>query len=435
MSFADLKEQVCDGFCQMASYHVLNYDKHLTVEYMDQMKSLFDNISSNADKAIVLANNNKSEKDAIMSMLENMPRQIGGYNVPLSTNLMFRADGHGFSSLFKDFKQDNTQPFSLNITKAFIDTVLKFASTNEFKNQFCTYYLCSDEITGLSKGGQKHQEKNGTYVYNGSHPFAAKHDKVTSMISATLSSNFCPIMRQNIDQNLFDKINEKRGSQPTFDARVYPANNKVVGHMFMSRVLSCYRNTVSELHDFFFGVRAGNGKKSKEKKQRMMDSFGFDFDKMCPPCLKYGVFLKHGTVIIPTELPKLTPEFIDFLYQSKDMYQSQEGSDKLEEEKDDGCQLDLKKLVPFACTTFDDMLKEYKDGHYISEEIRQQKKDDYEKKKMQEEINKVTRAEKAKSFVVPSKEQQLLAKLAKKQAKQSKKEIALARVNTFVEIK
>lgn len=54
------------------------------------------------------------------------------------------------------------------------------------------------------------------------------------------------------------EANEKlQNKRPTFDCRIFPINNKLVGSMFLLCILSCYKNCVNEFHDYFFGAKAG----------------------------------------------------------------------------------------------------------------------------------------------------------------------------------
>ncbi|AYV78391.1 MAG: hypothetical protein Edafosvirus11_26 [Edafosvirus sp.] len=390
-----LKKQITDSFIEMAVYHIGNYNHYLTFEYNETMEKIFDKISDDVIKATEVFRSLKIKKDfkkdELISMLEDIPRKVGGYNVPLMLDMMFRADGHSFSKLFNVFKKSDLQPFSLAITQSFVDLVKQFSKTNEF-TPFQTYFLCSDEITGLSKHGAMTKD-----MQLGMHPFGAKRDKVTSMISATLSANFKDILAQYTDEDIVSKTSEQRKSYPTFDARVFPTNKKLVGKMFYSRIQSCYRNSVSEFHDYFFGTKAGHGINTKDKIKHMADEHKFDYEIMCPPCLKYGIFIKSGTAIVPLKKPINDDKFVDFLYSLDDD----------------------EKNIPFEYILFDDMLALYPDGHYISADILKLKKDKYDNDLKLQKQRELDKLEAGKKYVNPDKEEVLrLRKLKKDKKKQ-----------------
>jgi hypothetical protein len=146
------KKAITTSFIHMAQYHMENYEAVLSFDYNDTIRSLYDRVAFHSLTALELFRGikakHKNKKDVIIGMLEDLPRTIGGYNVPLTLDLVFRADGHAFSKLFGYYKKVDLQPFSLAITKAFISLALKFAQTNEFSGMD-TFYLCSDEITGI----------------------------------------------------------------------------------------------------------------------------------------------------------------------------------------------------------------------------------------------------------------------------------------------
>lgn len=383
-------------FGEMASYHIINMGKQQSYEYNKIMYDLFDKISDISLK--IIEDNDTSDKDQrefLITTLENLPRQLGGYNLPISLDMMFRSDGHSFSKLFNVFKESNFQPFSLEITRSFVNTIIKFANTNEFKNM-TVFYLCSDEITGLSRHGELVKEKD-KYAYNGAHPFGGKKDKLTSMISATISSNFSIEMKKLVDQKTFDQVCEQRKSLPTFDARVFPTNQKLVGLMFLSRILSCYRNTVSELHDYFFGTKAGFGMSSSDKKKHMLDVYEFDFDKQCPPCLKYGIFIKGSKTFVPLKIPKNDDQFVEFLY-------SKETSE-----------------MPVNTTTFEDILNLYPEGNYIPGTIRNNKKEKYHEDMKIRTERMIQKEERSKQRIRPSKEEVIKLRIERKKQKEQMK--------------
>lgn len=74
------------------------------------MYSLYDKISDIFMKLI----KDKNQREHIIMMLENFSRNMN-YDIPISLDLMFRADGHNFSKLLKCIKKDDLQPFSLNL--------------------------------------------------------------------------------------------------------------------------------------------------------------------------------------------------------------------------------------------------------------------------------------------------------------------------------
>jgi len=397
-----LFESIESGFIDMATFHLIKKDQYLSFEYNKRMSDIYDTISDQALKALDWDNFNKDKKDTLTTILENLPRETGGYNIPISLDLMFRSDGHSFSKLFHIFKKNNHQPFSLEITQAFVNTVLKFADTNEFKGMVC-FYLCSDEITGLSRHGEiaKDRENN---VYTGSHPFGGKRDKLTSMISATISANFFMEMKKMVNEKILDEVCNQRKSLPTFDARVFPTNKTLVGLMFMSRILSCYRNTVSEFHDYFFGTKAGVGISSVDKKKHMLDVYGFDFDKQCPPCLKYGVFVKGSKVFVPTRIPKNDEQFVNFLYAKE-----------------------LTDNLPYMIT-LEEMLSTYP-STYIPNEIREEKRIKHEQDMKIREEKRAEKEERSRQYVRPSHEEVIRLRLEKKKQKEAKRQEKLEKVS------
>ena len=392
----DVKKQLM----KMAQYHLDHYDKAGTYEYSKDMASLYDEASK------IVINLSEKERDAIVQLLEDFPRKSGGYNFPISLDMMFRSDGHGFSKLFKMVKTDCLAPFSLKISQAFVNTALKFAQTNEFKG-ITTLYLCSDEITGLSRHGTESiNERDGTLSYiGGAHPFGGKRDKVTSMISATLTANFAPFMEMATSHELFDKVCEKRKSLPTFDARAFPVNRGVVGLMVQSRLLSCYRNTVSELHDYFFGTKAGHGLDCKEKRRRMLEKFDFDFNNDCPAFLKFGVFVKGNRAYVPSKIPALDSTFVEFLYAKESDYAltNEEFHKKIVQDFSKNCE-----IIPF-----EEVMAMYPNG-YISEKVKEGKRAKYESDMAIQLEQSRLNAEKSKQIIKPSREETIRARAEKK---------------------
>ncbi|AYV80500.1 MAG: hypothetical protein Harvfovirus2_30 [Harvfovirus sp.] len=389
------KKSITAAFMEMAGYHLMNHDKIQELSYNNAMCKLYDKVAHHTVKARELLHfirtEDKNKKDELIAMLEDLPRQMGGFNIPLTLDLMFRADGHGFSKLLGFFKKIDLQPFSLTIAQTFITLVTKFLKTDEFKGMQ-TCYWCSDEITAVSKHGFITAKEQV-----GMHPFGAKRDKITSMISGTLSANFSHILEQATDAKLIAEISSRRKSFPTFDARVFPSNTTLIGHMFKSRVDSCYRNTVSELHDYFFGTKSGHGMNSKLKIKHMLDVFKFDFETMCPPCLKYGVFIKEQKAIVPLRKPIPNDKFVEFLYAKGEIE------------------------PPFEYILFEDMLKQYPMGHYIPEQVRNEKKIKYETEAKLNKEKELLKAEKMFEYPRPTKEETVrLRELKKKKKEQAR---------------
>ncbi|AYV83887.1 MAG: Thg1-like protein 1 [Hyperionvirus sp.] len=396
------KHLIIQTFLEMAQCHLTHFDEVLSFEYNSAMAKLYEKVANHTLKANELFHQIKSEdknrKDELIALLEDLPRKLGGYNVPLTLDLMFRADGHTFSKLFSFFKKIDLQPFSLAITQAFIALVFRFGLTNEFSGME-TFYLCSDEITGLSKHGVMTEREQ-----LGAHPFGGKRDKITSMIAATLSANFTPALEIATDEKLVKEIAQQRKSYPTFDARVFPTNQLLVGKMFKSRIQSCYRNTVSEFHDYFFGTKAGHNLNSTIKLKRMLEIHKFDFELMCPPCLKYGVFIKGQKAIVPLKKPFVNDKFIEFLYAKDDF------------------------KCPFEFVFFEDMLKAYPHGHYISESLRNEKKVKFEADaKLQHERDQL-KADKVAEYPRPSKEEVIRLRQLKKKQKEDAREARAGKI-------
>ena len=387
-------DEITQLFTKMGIYALTEYKNCLSTEYNNTMSKLFNELSEKVLE-IISKNKDKDLKELVISSLESLPRQLGGHILPISLDLMFRSDGHSFSKLFHAFKKNNLQPFSLNINKVFVNTCLKFASTDEFKS-ITTFYLCSDEITGLSRHGSLIKEDN---TYTGGHPFGGKRDKLTSMIASTLSANFSLEMGKLVDRKIFDEVCGQRKSLPTFDARVFPTNSKIVGEMFLSRILSCHRNTVSEFHDYFFGTKAGFGMSSTDKKKHMMTDYQYDFDKECPSCLKYGIFIKDGHVLVPTKIPKNDDKFVEFLYEKR---------------------FDDLKVSSDEFVSFEDMLKLYPEGNYIPETIRTEKNKQYEKNNQIAIEKKLLKEEKSKQYIRPDRDEVIRLRNEKMKLKHKK---------------
>ena len=336
-------------------------------EYSQKISVTFDKIADIICD-LIESNISNDSKINLITKLEENPLLCEHRLIPRSLDLIYRSDGHGFSKFLKPFKNVHCQPFLLDITNALNQLVVGFEKMNEFKKKLSTYYLCSDEITGLSPHGEicdkvtSYEESNILIrSYTGQHPFSGKINKTTSMIASTISANFSPLMRKAVDPKLFDEICEKRKSYPTFDARVFASNRKLVGMMFISRVRSCYRNTVSEFHDYFFGTKSGFKMNSTEKIKHMRDVYQYDFEGSCPPCLKYGIYIKGDVVIVPLTKPSLNilsndlltdKPFIDFLYSKE---------------------VPTIDNVPFKWISFDEMMKLYPDGYYIPQNVRDEK--------------------------------------------------------------
>jgi hypothetical protein len=210
------------------------------------------------------------------------------------------------------------------------------------------------------------------------------------MIASNLSVNFTGLIAP--------MFKEDKRPQSIFDARVFPTNIELVSLMFTSRIRSCNRNTVSEFHDYFFGTTSSKGLKGLQKKQHMMDVYNYNFDELCPPCLKFGVFIKGDKIIVPLELPKLSLEFINFLY-----------AKKIKDEN-----------IPFKFIFFEDMLKLYLNGEYLPQEIRSRKEKEYELRR--EETKKINEIKLTKSleFIRPSEEEVVRLRLQRKIDKKEK---------------
>jgi hypothetical protein len=233
----------------------------------------------------------------------------------------------------------------------------------------------------------------------GSHPFGAKRDKITSMISSTLSANFTPLLEAITGVHLMERIARERKSFPTFDARVFMANRLVVGKMFVSRVKSCYRNAVGEFHDYFFGAKAAHGLSSGEKVERISACYNFHFESMCPPCLKYGVFIKGQKAIVPLTKPYDCDKFVDFLY-AKDW-----------EEKD----------CPFKYVLFEDMMEAYPSGCYIDKEIMDQKRVEFRAAAKMREEKEFLKEARSLEYPRPSREEVLRLRAYKKKNREERK--------------
>jgi len=380
-------ETITTELLEIAKYHLTCPDE-LSYEYNKKIHDLYDKISD-----LIIKNNlNTKDKDSqtqIIDLLENLPRNLGGSTIPISLDLMFRCDGHGFSKFLSFFKKIDHQPFSLQVLQTFINSIINFSHVNEFR-EITTFYMCSDEITGLSPHGTEIFEKNkNTYI--GSHPFGGRKDKVTSMLSAMISVYFFDTLRKMFDLDFFEEICAKRKVLPTFDARIFPTNQKLVGDMFISRMLSCSRNTVSEFHDYFFGTKSGFKMSSSEKKQHMLEIHNYDYDVECPKFLKYGVYIKNHKAYVPLKIPKNDDKFIEFLY-SKDYIQHDD-------------------FVPF-----EDIIKNY-NNIYIPKDIYENKKIQHEEQLKYSEERKKEKEEKAKDYPRPSKEEIEKARLDRKKQK------------------
>ncbi len=319
--------------------HYVRPDKDVFT-YYSQMAIIYNKISVYATDAQIKFPQMKND---IITMIENLPRDLCSFNTPPSLDMMFRSDGHAFSKLFNALKKTNLQPFSLDVTKTFAKLGSVFSKTHEMQG-ISTLYFCSDEFTGLFPHSGQHLNK-----YTSEHIFGGKRDKLNSLIGATFSTNFDDQMQKCLPTNEFEVYRTScitRKSFPTFDSRIFFVDENIIGQMFLSRIFSCYRNAVSEIHDRFFGTKAGYGLNNKEKKLRMIELHGFDFDRDCPSCLKFGTFIKNGIAYAILEIPKDIPKFIEWLY-AKDI-------DILDS--------------PFELMLLDDVFKLYPNGKYLSQE-------------------------------------------------------------------
>ena len=383
-----LIEQIKTEFLEIAKYYI-TCPNELSYEYNIKMNELYDKISDIAKNDIILKD--KDLHTQIINLMENIPRNIGGSIIPISLDLMFRCDGHGFSKFLHFFKKIDHQPFSLQVLKTFITTVVNFSYVNEF-SEITTFYMCSDEISGISPHGTPIFEKN-KYSYIGAHPFGGRKDKVTSMLSSMISVYFFDSIKKIFDHTILDDIIDKRNVLPAFDARIFPTNRKLVGNMFISRMLSCSRNTVSEFHDYFFGTKDSYKKSSSEKKEHMNDVYNYNYNTQCPNFLKYGIYIKNHKVYVPLKIPNNDGKFIEFLYSKNDI------------QHDDFVLLDDKIF----------------DNNYIPNEIIESKQKKHEEHLEKSKQHMKEKEEKSQTYIRPTKEQVQQARIERKKMKEQYK--------------
>jgi hypothetical protein len=112
-------------FLDMNNYHTemvsatisKNYHKSHSFEYHAEFKRMYQKLAYHVHCLLKL-HENKSEtnsqkqrkltskqKDTIIKCLEDYPRLLCSFDIVPSLDLMFRADGHKFSSLFKYLKK------------------------------------------------------------------------------------------------------------------------------------------------------------------------------------------------------------------------------------------------------------------------------------------------------------------------------------------
>jgi len=223
-----------------------------------------------------------------MKKYENQPLPTDG-KIKNEEYFIIRLDGRSFSNFTRGFNK----PFDKLFIKAMCYT------TSDLLNKFTckTSYCHSDEITLIFS----RQYPNEKHIYESTHLFDGRIQKILSLTSAYCSVRFNYHLKNLFDQDdiktkykqsLIEKILE---CDQMFDARIIIFNEtnkyEIVNHQIWRSIYDCHKNAIQTYGYNFIGHNKIINKNTGEIIKILESEYNILYNDI-PTYIKYGFYCK-----------------------------------------------------------------------------------------------------------------------------------------------